>query len=455
MLYMNKLTLKLVLLVTLCGLQQIVTAQNNIVDEVIWVVGEEAILRSEVENQKMQMEYQGEKISGDPYCVIPEQIAIQKLYLHQAKLDSIVVSESMVNGEVDRRINYFIGQIGSKEKLEEYFNKPLSQIRDELYETVHNQMIVQEMQKKLIGDIKVTPAEVRKFYKGLNSDSIPTIPSTVEVQIITNNPVIPQAEIDRVKDRLRGFSERINSGESQFSTLARLYSEDTESAKRGGELGFMGRGQLVPEFANVAFSLSDPTKVSRVVESEFGFHIIQLIEKRGDRINVRHILMKPQVSHEAESKALHNLDSIANLIRSGKQSFEEAVVRNSYDKDTRMNSGLMTNSNTGTARFELQQLPSEIAIAADNMGVGETSKPFTMINKQTNREVCAIVKVKGKMPSHKANLADDYQTLKNILENKQRSEILHNWIVKKQKETYVSIDPKWQKCTFEYPGWIK
>jgi peptidyl-prolyl cis-trans isomerase SurA len=452
---MNKLTLKLVLLVTLCGLQQIVTAQNNIVDEVIWVVGEEAILRSEVENQKMQMEYQGEKISGDPYCVIPEQIAIQKLYLHQAKLDSIVVSESMVNGEVDRRINYFIGQIGSKEKLEEYFNKPLSQIRDELYETVHNQMIVQEMQKKLIGDIKVTPAEVRKFYKGLNSDSIPTIPSTVEVQIITNNPVIPQAEIDRVKDRLRGFSERINSGESQFSTLARLYSEDTESAKRGGELGFMGRGQLVPEFANVAFSLSDPTKVSRVVESEFGFHIIQLIEKRGDRINVRHILMKPQVSHEAESKALHNLDSIANLIRSGKQSFEEAVVRNSYDKDTRMNSGLMTNSNTGTARFELQQLPSEIAIAADNMGVGETSKPFTMINKQTNREVCAIVKVKGKMPSHKANLADDYQTLKNILENKQRSEILHNWIVKKQKETYVSIDPKWQKCTFEYPGWIK
>lgn len=455
MLYMNKLTLKLVLLVTLCGLQQIVTAQNNIVDEVIWVVGEEAILRSEVENQKMQMEYQGEKISGDPYCVIPEQIAIQKLYLHQAKLDSIVVSESMVNGEVDRRINYFIGQIGSKEKLEEYFNKPLSQIRDELYETVHNQMIVQEMQKKLIGDIKVTPAEVRKFYKGLNSDSIPTIPSTVEVQIITNNPVIPQAEIDRVKDRLRGFSERINSGESQFSTLARLYSEDTESAKRGGELGFMGRGQLVPEFANVAFSLSDPTKVSRVVESEFGFHIIQLIEKRGDRINVRHILMKPQVSHEAESKALHNLDSIANLIRSGKQSFEEAVVRNSYDKDTRMNSGLMTNSNTGTARFELQQLPSEIAIAADNMGVGETSKPFTMINKQTNREVCAIVKVKGKIPSHKANLADDYQTLKNILENKQRSEILHNWIVKKQKETYVSIDPKWQKCTFEYPGWIK
>ena len=452
---MNKLTLKLVLLVTLCGLQQIVTAQNNIVDEVIWVVGEEAILRSEVENQKMQMEYQGEKISGDPYCVIPEQIAIQKLYLHQAKLDSIVVSESMVNGEVDRRINYFIGQIGSKEKLEEYFNKPLSQIRDELYETVHNQMIVQEMQKKLIGDIKVTPAEVRKFYKGLNSDSIPTIPSTVEVQIITNNPVIPQAEIDRVKDRLRGFSERINSGESQFSTLARLYSEDTESAKRGGELGFMGRGQLVPEFANVAFSLSDPTKVSRVVESEFGFHIIQLIEKRGDRINVRHILMKPQVSHEAESKALHNLDSIANLIRSGKQSFEEAVVRNSYDKDTRMNSGLMTNSNTGTARFELQQLPSEIAIAADNMGVGETSKPFTMINKQTNREVCAIVKVKGKIPSHKANLADDYQTLKNILENKQRSEILHNWIVKKQKETYVSIDPKWQKCTFEYPGWIK
>ena len=452
---MKKTTLKLAILIFLAGFQQLATAQNNIIDEVIWVVGEEAILRSDVENQKLQMQYQGEKIDGDPNCTLPEQMAIQKLFLHQAKLDSVVVSESQINSSVERRINYMISQIGSKEKLEEYFNKPLSQIRNESYEPTRNQMLVEEMQKKLIGDIKITPAEVRKYYKNLKTDSIPTVPASVEVQIITNDPVIPQSEIDRVKDKLRNFAERVNAGESQFSTLARLYSEDTESAKRGGELGFMGRGQLVPEFANVAFALTDPKKVSRVIETEYGFHIIQLIEKRGELANFRHILMKPQVSLDAENKAIHNLDSVLSLVHNGKQTFEEAVFRNSYDKDTRMNNGLMTNAATGTARFELQQLPSEIAKKAENMGVGEISKPFVMLNTKTNREVCAIIKIKAKSPSHKANLADDYQTLKSIVESKQKNEILHDWIVKKQKETYVSIDPKWQNCTFQYPGWVK
>ena len=452
---MKKTTLKLAILIFLAGFQQLATAQNNIIDEVIWVVGEEAILRSDVENQKLQMQYQGEKIDGDPNCTLPEQMAIQKLFLHQAKLDSVVVSESQINSSVERRINYMISQIGSKEKLEEYFNKPLSQIRNESYEPTRNQMLVEEMQKKLIGDIKITPAEVRKYYKNLKTDSIPTVPASVEVQVITNDPVIPQSEIDRVKDKLRNFAERVNAGESQFSTLARLYSEDTESAKRGGELGFMGRGQLVPEFANVAFALTDPKKVSRVIETEYGFHIIQLIEKRGELANFRHILMKPQVSLDAENKAIHNLDSVLSLVHNGKQTFEEAVFRNSYDKDTRMNNGLMTNAATGTARFELQQLPSEIAKKAENMGVGEISKPFVMLNTKTNREVCAIIKIKAKSPSHKANLADDYQTLKSIVESKQKNEILHDWIVKKQKETYVSIDPKWQNCTFQYPGWVK
>jgi len=452
---MKKTTLKLAILIFLCGWQQLASAQNNIIDEVIWVVGEEAILRSDVENQKLQMQYQNEKIDGDPNCVLPEQMAIQKLFLHQAKLDSIVVSESQINSAVERRINYMISQIGSKEKLEEYMNKPLSQIRNESYEPTRNQMLVEEMQKKLIGDVKITPAEVRTYYKTLKADSIPTVPASLEVQIVTNDPVIPQKEIDRVKDRLRGFSDRITSGESQFSTLARLYSEDTESAKRGGELGFMGRGQLVPEFANVAFLLNDPKKISRVVETEYGFHIIQLIEKRGEMANFRHILMKPQVSLDAENKAIHNLDSVLTLIRSGKQTFEEAVARNSYDKDTRMNNGLMMNANTGTSKFELQQLPPEVAKLAEGMSVGELSKPFVMLNTKTNREVCAFIKIKSKTPSHKANLGDDYQTLKSIVENKQKTEIIHNWIVKKQKETYVSIDPKWQDCKFQYPGWGK
>jgi Parvulin-like peptidyl-prolyl isomerase len=451
---MKKTTLKLVILMFLVGFQQFTTAQNNIIDEVIWVVGEEAILRSDVENQKLQMQSQNEKIDGDPNCVLPEQIAIQKLFLHQAKLDSVVVSESQINSAVERRINYMVSQIGSKEKLEEYFNKPLAQVRNESYEPTRNQMLVEEMQRKLVGDVKITPAEVRKYYKGLKTDSIPTIPASVEVQVISIDPIIPQSEIDRVKERLRSFGERATSGSAQFSTLARLYSEDPESAKRGGELGFMGRGQLLPAFANAAFALTDPKKVSRVVETEYGFHLIQLIEKRGEMGNFRHILLKPQVSLDAENKAIQRLDSILTFIHNGKMTFEDAC-RFSFDTDTRMNNGLMTNSKTGNAKFELQQLPSEIAKKAENMGVGEISKPFLMLSSKTNREICAIIKIKAKNPSHKANLADDYQILKTVVEEKQKNDIIHNWIVKKQKETYVRIDPKWQNCTFQYPGWGK
>jgi peptidyl-prolyl cis-trans isomerase SurA len=237
--------------------------------------------------------------------------------------------------------------------------------------------------------------------------------------------------------------------------LARLYSEDTESAKRGGELGFMGRGQLVPEFATVAFNLQDTKKVSRIVQTEFGYHIIQLIEKRGDRINCRHILLKPRVSIEEKTKAIHSLDSIANLIRSNKLTFEQAVMTFSQDKNTAMNAGLMLNEKNGTSKFEYQDLPPEVAKIVYGMNVGEVSKPFSMINQSTNKEVVAVVKVKSKVPNHQANLTDDYQMLKTFYENKKKEEFLYNWIVKKQKETYISIDPAWQDCKFEYPGWIK
>jgi peptidyl-prolyl cis-trans isomerase SurA len=434
---------------------QSLTAQKNVVDEVIWVVGEEPILLSEVENQILQMQYQGEKIEGDPKCVIPEQIAIQKLFLHQAKIDSVVVSESSVNAEVDRRINYFIGQIGSREKLEEYFNKTMPQIRAELMNTVRDQMIVQQMQQKLIGDIQVTPEDVRKYYKSLNPDSIPIVPATVEVQTITQYPVIPQAEIDRVKEQLRNFANRVDSGKVDFATLAMLYSEDPKSASHGGELGFMGRGQLVPEFANVAFSLTNPKKVSRVVQTEFGYHIIQLIAKQGDRVDVRHILLKPRITPEEENAVLHKLDSIANLVRDKKMTFDEAVMHFSMDKNTVMNNGLMMNPATGTSKFELQQLPPEIAKEANKLSVGEVSNAFLMINPENNREEGAIVRVKNKIPSHKANLSDDYQLIKSMLEAKERTDIITHWIEKRQKDTYIYIAPGWRNCHFQYPGWIK
>lgn len=430
-------------------------AQNNIIDEVIWIVGDQAILKSEVEEQRVRAQLEGYPIQGDPYCVIPEQIAINRLFMHQAELDSIVANESSITSQVEMRINYFISQIGSREKLEEYFSKGLNAIREEQRELVREQMIIQQMKQKLLENIKSTPADVRRFYNSLKEDSIPIVPAQVELQIISFKPPVPQDEIDYIKDRLRQFTDRVHNGTADFSVLARLYSEDTESAKRGGELGFMGRGLLDPEFANVAFNLNDPKRVSRVVESAFGFHIIQLIEKRGDRINCRHILMRPKITLEDKNNAIKKLDSIADQIRNNKITFEQGVIYFSQDKNTAMNAGLMMNQRSGTSKFEYQDLPPEVARVAYEMNVGEISKPFVMIDPNSSKEMVAVVKLRSKVDTHKANLIDDYQLLRSIYEEEKKEEFLRNWISKKQKETYIRIDPQWSNCQFQYPGWIK
>lgn len=427
---------------------------DNIIDEVIWIVGDEAILRSEVEEEKLRAQYEGQEMKGDPYCVIPEQIAVQKLFLHQAELDSVEANESSVSHQVDMRINYYISQIGSKEKMEEYFRKPQTEIREELMTTVRNQMVIQQMQQKLTSHIKPTPAEIRRFYNSLPADSIPLIPAQVEVQILSFEPQVPKEEIERIKSRLREFTERVNTGKADFSMLARLYSEDTESAKRGGELGFVGRGQLVTEFADVAFNLNDPKKVSRIVESEYGFHIIQLIEKKGERINCRHILMKPRVSATDKVHSLERLDSIINVVRRGDATFEQAVAYFSQDKSTAMNAGLMTNSSTGSSKFEYQDLPPEIAKQIYTLKEGDISQPFVMMDQAKNKEVCAVVKLKAKKEVHRANMVDDYQTIRSMLEQKQSAQYILDWIKRKQKETYIFIDEHWRGCDFKYPGWI-
>lgn len=429
-------------------------AQDNVIDEVIWIVGDEAILKSEVEEERLRAQYEGQQISGDPYCVIPEQIAIQKLFLHQAEIDSVVANESSVSHQVDMRINYYISQIGSKEKMEEYFRKTSSEIREEMMTTVRNQMIIQQMQQKLTEHIKPTPAEIRRYYNSLPEDSIPMMPAAVEVQILSFEPPVPVEETERIKSRLREFTERINSGKADFAMLARLYSEDTESAKRGGELGFVGRGQLVSEFADVAFNLNDPKKVSRIVQTEYGYHIIQLIEKKGERINCRHILLRPRVSADDKVNAINRLDTIRRDIEAGKITFEQAVIRYSEDKNTAMNAGLMTNPNTGSTHFEYQDLAPEVAKQIYSMQEGDISAPFVMMDQQRNKEVCAIVRLRKKTDVHRANLTDDFQTIKGMLEQKQSAEFIHNWILQKQKTTYVQIDPKWAGCDFQYPGWI-
>ena len=429
---------------------------DNVIDEVVWVVGDEAIYKSEVEEQYRQMQYDGQRIDGDPYCVIPEQLAVQKLFLHQAKLDTITVPDATVFQQVEARINYLIANIGSKEKMEEYFKKPVTEIREELANIIRDQGTVQEVQRTLVKDVKITPAEVRKFYNQLPSDSIPYIPMQVEVQIITLNPKVPQQEIDNVKARLRDFSDQVNRGERDFSTLAVLYSEDRGTAMMGGEMGFVSKSNLVPEFANVAFNLNDPKKVSKIVETEYGYHIIQLIEKRGDRINVRHILLRPHVSEKDITDALERLDSLrTDLVDNKKFSFDEITQFVSQDKDTRNNKGLMVNPQTGNPKFEMGQLPQDVAKVVADMQVGDISKPFVMTDERKNKEVVAIVKLKSRIEGHKANMSDDYQTLKAIVEEKKKTEILNEWLAKKQNETYIRIKDGWRNCEFKYDGWIK
>ena len=467
----------LVILVSLVSLVSLGKAQTDsigtVVDEVIWVVGDEAILKSDVEAMRIQGQQEGMRWNGDPDCAIPEQIAVQKLFLNQAIIDSIEVTDAEISQGVEQYLENMISAIGSREKLEEYHKKNISQIRADLRDSYRERQMVQGMQQKLVKDLTVTPAEVRRYFKDIPQDSIPFVPTEVEVQIITQQPRIEQAEIDRIKERLREFTDRINKGETSFQTLARLYSQDG-SARNGGELGFTGRAGWVPEFANVAFNLTDPKKVSRIVETEFGYHIIQLIEKRGEKVNARHILLKPEVSDEAVQKALLRLDTIATAIRQGevpemlkafinpekpieKFSFEDAVSVFSDDKDTRNNNGLMfnvTQEGQRTSRFKLADLPAEVAKTVDALQVGEVSKPFQMINER-GKTVCAVVKLKNRTEGHKATITEDFQVMKNVVLAKRREQVLHDWVVKRIKSTYVRINDRYRNCNFEYEGWVR
>ena len=426
---------------------------ENIIDEIIWVVGDEAILRSEVENERKRMLYQGEKIDGDPYGVIPEQMAIQKLFINQAIIDSIEVSDDQVEAQVDAQMNMFIAQIGSKEKLEEYLEKPISQLRSEWRTGIRNNGIMQQMQQKLVEDVTITPSEVRLYFERLPKDSIPFIETQVEVQIITLQPQVSKQQVDEIKNRLRDFTNRVNTGESEFSTLAILYSEDPGSAAMGGELGFKAKGAFVPEFSSVAFQLTEPGKVSKVVETEFGYHIIQLIERRGDRANFRHILLTPKVSPKELTDARARMDSLRMDLDSAKFTFEDAARYLSSDKNTRNSGGMMTSERSGAARMTMDELPAEVARVVARMEVGEISKPFVMKDSKTSRDQVAIVKLKRRIPGHKATYYDDYQTVKEIYEQHLHQEIIENFIREKQKTTYVRIKPGWEKYDFKYPGW--
>ncbi len=429
-------------------------AQNNIIDEVVWWIGDQPIYKSDVEEMYQTMQQHRSDIDGDPYCVIPEELAIEKLFLHQAELDSIEVPNSQLMSEVENQINYMIMQLGSQDKLEEYYHRSMPEIREMLIEMMRNRSMVEQVQSDLTKEVKATPSDVRKYFSELPKDSVPFVPLQVEVQILTINPIIPREEIDEVKARLRDYTDRINKGESEFSTLAILYSEDRGSGIRGGETGFMSKSSLDPEYAAVAFNLNDTKKISKIVQSEFGYHIIQLIEKRGDRINTRHILLRPKVNNKDLTEAVTRLDSLHADILAEKFTFEDAVYL-SQDKDTRRNKGQMVNDETGTTKFEMSHLPQEISRIVNDMTVGEISKPFIMKDPKKNTDIVAMIKLSNRIPAHRANLSEDYQLILNMYESAAKEKIVRDWVEKKIKDTYVRIEDNWRNCEFKHKGWIK
>lgn len=449
---------KIALLPAVCAMLGAVAyaRDNNIVEEVAWVVGDEPIWRSQIEEAYDQYKYENTSVQGNPYCFIPERLAVEKLYLHQADLDTIEIQESLVANQVESRINYFTANLGTREKVEQYFRKSLPEIRAELIENMRNTSRIRQVQENLTSDMKITPSDVRKYFDELPEDSVPYIPTQVEVQIITINPVIPREEIEDVKARLREYADQVNKGEREFSTLAILYSEDSPTAVRGGEVGYLGRANLDPAYAAVAFNLSDPKRVSKIVESQYGYHIIQLIDRRGDRVNTRHILLRPRVSDKALTDALNKMDSIrADIVDGKKFSFEEAARYISSDKDTRNNNGIMVNEETGNARFEMKQLPQEVSRKVSMLEPGDISEPFVMKDPRKNSDMIAMVKLTQRIPGHKANIADDFQTIKTMYEGAQKSKILKDWLDKKIASTYIRIEDGWRDCEFEHQGWLK
>ena len=446
------------ILIALCMAGLAAQAQNdNVLDEVAWIVGDEPILKSDIEMQRLAAEYNRTPIEGDPYVVIPEEIAIQKLFLHQAELDSIDVSEADVSSYVDAEVQRQVSIAGSEKALENYRNMTMKEIRAQVTQTMMDQYKMMRVRDKIIGDVTATPAEVRRYFKDIPKDSLPTIPTQVEIQIISETPMVTPDEVTRVKGELMEYAERVNKGES-FAMLARLYSEDG-SALNGGELGFKGRAELVPEFSTVAFALTDPKTVSKIVHTEYGYHIIQLIERKGDKLNCRHILRTPDISPAETRKTLARLDSVANLVRTEKMPFDQAVIMFSEDKETRLNNGLMAitgedGSLTSRIRMDvLHRAYQDIALKVEKMHIGEVSDAFPMRNRN-GMKACAIIKLKNRIPEHKADITDDFQVLTEIVNDKRSEEIVQKWIENKIKTTYVRIKDGWKRSGYKY-NWLK
>ena len=437
----------LVAFVTIC-VSTICAQQSQVIDKVVAVVGKNIIMQSDIEEQYMQYRLQGgvKGSASSIRCEILEDLLFRKLMLNQAELDSIEVTDEQVEQEMEYRIRYYVSQIGSQEKLEKYYNKTMKEIRDELRTMIKDQKLIEEVQRNIVSGISATPGDVREFYKSIPKDSIPMVSAQYEIAQLVKKPPITLDEKLAVKDRLYGLRNRILKGE-RFSTLALLYSEDPGSAKKGGELGFQGRGELVPEFEAAAFALKDG-EISEVIETEYGYHILQLIERRGDYVNVRHILLTVKVSPEALQTAYNELDSIANLIRNDSITFDEAVKKFS-DEDDKVNGGYLVNPNTGSTLFAAEDLDQQVSVVINKLQVGEVSNPVPMKTKN-DKDAYRLLIIKKKTTPHKANLKDDYALIQQWTMQKLRQDAINKWIKAKSTKAYVKINDDYCGCDFQF-----
>lgn len=425
---------------------------QGIIDKIVGIVGNEIIMMSDIENQYIQMASQQMKVDGNTRCEILEDMMFQKLLYVQAQKDSLSVTPKEVETELDRRLSVFINQIGSEQKLEEYFGKTIKSIKDDLRSTIEEQMLAQKVQQKIIGDTKVTPSEVKNFFEKLPADSIPTIEAYYELSEIVIKPEVSKEDKEKVVAELNKIRERILNGES-FSTMAVLYSEDPGSAMKGGELGFVSKTDLVPEFSQVAFNLTSPLDVSQVVETEYGFHIIQMIEKKGNMMNFRHILMKPKVSMEALEAADKKANEVYSILQSDTISFIDAVKKYS-NGDSKGSDGKVMNPYYGDARMTSDFLDPYTKSAVMPLKEGEYSKPFLSSDNKGSR-VIKIVRLDLDVKEHKANMKDDYLTLQRAALEDKNSRLIDEWVKDKVQSVYIKIDDEYKDCNFNVNCWIK
>ncbi len=426
-------------------------AQGVIVDQIIGIVGKNQIAYSDIEDQYFQMQAQRMKVDNNTRCILFEDLMVQKLMVNQAEIDSIEIDNGELNLELNQRIKFFVNQIGSEEKLIEYFGKSILEIKEDMREAVREQLLVQRMQGEITSNLNISPAEVKAYYKSLPEDSIPYINAEIELNQIVVYPATSEESIYEVRQKLLKLRERISNGEN-FATLAALYSEGP-SAARGGDIGWSSKAELDPAYSKVAFSLKEK-QVSKIVESSFGYHIIQLLERTEDRVHTRHILLKPRISAEAKNNAQARLDSISELIRLDSLTFEQAALIFSEDEDTKMSGGIRVNPATGNTKFELDQFDTKEYYILRDLKVGEISGPFESIDRK-NRTTYKVVRIKSRSNPRRANLKEDYDLIKQMALIKKQQEVINEWIEEKIQETYIKIYEPYNTCDFTFSGWLK